>query len=40
MNTLLFLAAAWSFGISTALYSIVTYFSAVKSTCDLYIQWF
>ena len=31
MNTLLFLAAAWSFGISTALYSIVTYFSAVKS---------
>ena len=31
MKTLLFLAAAWSFGISTALYSIVTYFSAVKS---------
>ena len=31
MNTLLFLAASWSFGISTALYSIVTYFSAVKS---------
>jgi uncharacterized membrane-anchored protein YitT (DUF2179 family) len=31
LNTLLFLAAAWSFGISTALYSIVTYFSAVKS---------
>lgn len=31
MNTLLFLAAAYSFGISTALYSIVTYFSAVKS---------
>ena len=31
MNTLVFLAAAWSFGISTALYSIVTYFSAVKS---------
>jgi uncharacterized membrane-anchored protein YitT (DUF2179 family) len=31
MNTLLFLAAAWSFGISTALYSIVTYFSAIKS---------
>ncbi|MFV8270266.1 YitT family protein [Flavobacterium sp. GT2N3] len=31
MNTLLFLAAAWSFGIGTALYSIVTYFSAVKS---------
>lgn len=31
MNTLLFLAAAWSFGIATALYSIVTYFSAVKS---------
>lgn len=31
MNTLLFLAAAWNFGISTALYSIVTYFSAVKS---------
>jgi uncharacterized membrane-anchored protein YitT (DUF2179 family) len=31
MNTLLFLAAAWYFGIATALYSIVTYFSAVKS---------
>ncbi|MGL2986199.1 YitT family protein [Flavobacterium sp. RSSA_27] len=31
MNTLLFLAAAWSFGISTALYSIVTYFSAIKA---------
>lgn len=31
MNTLLFLAAAWNFGISTALYSIVTYFSAIKS---------
>ncbi|EIA07888.1 YitT family protein [Flavobacterium frigoris] len=31
MNTLLFLAAAWSFGIATALYSIVTYFSAIKS---------
>ena len=31
MNTLLFLAAAWYFGITTALYSIVTYFSAVKS---------
>jgi len=31
MNTLLFLAAAWSFGITTALYSIVTYFAAVKS---------
>ena len=31
MNTLLFLAAAWYFGIGTALYSIVTYFSAVKS---------
>jgi uncharacterized membrane-anchored protein YitT (DUF2179 family) len=31
MNTLLFLAAAWSFGIGTALYSIVTYFSAIKS---------
>jgi uncharacterized membrane-anchored protein YitT (DUF2179 family) len=31
MNTLLFLAAAWSFGIGTAMYSIVTYFSAVKS---------
>lgn len=31
MNTLLFLTAAWSFGIGTALYSIVTYFSAIKS---------
>lgn len=31
MNTLLFLAAAWYFGIATALYSIVTYFSAIKS---------
>jgi uncharacterized membrane-anchored protein YitT (DUF2179 family) len=31
MNTLLFLAAAWSFGVSTALYSIVTYFAAIKS---------
>ncbi|MBL7765112.1 MAG: YitT family protein [Chitinophagaceae bacterium] len=31
MNTLLFLAAIYSFGISTALYSIVTYFAAVKS---------
>ncbi|WP_395045328.1 YitT family protein [Flavobacterium sp.] len=31
MNTLLFLTAAWSFGISTALYSIVTYFAAIKS---------
>ena len=31
MNSLLFLAAAWSFGIATALYSIVTYFSAIKS---------
>lgn len=31
MNTLLFLAAAWYFGITTALYSIVTYFAAVKS---------
>lgn len=31
MNTLIFLAAAWSFGVSTALYSIVTYFAAVKS---------
>jgi len=31
MNTLLFLAAAWSFGIGTALYSIVTYFAAIKS---------
>lgn len=31
MNTLLFLAAAWSFGIGTAMYSIVTYFSAIKS---------
>jgi uncharacterized membrane-anchored protein YitT (DUF2179 family) len=30
INSLLFLAAAWSFGISTALYSIVTYFSAIK----------
>lgn len=31
MNSLLFLVAAWSFGIGTALYSIVTYFSAIKS---------
>lgn len=31
LNTLLFLGAAWSFGIGTALYSIVTYFSAIKS---------
>lgn len=31
MNTLLFLAAAWAFGIATALYSIVTYFSAIKA---------
>lgn len=31
MNTLLFLAAAWYFGIGTALYSIVTYFSAIKT---------
>jgi len=31
MNTLLFLAAALSFGIVTALYSIVTYFAAIKS---------
>ncbi|MGL2994539.1 YitT family protein [Flavobacterium sp. TSSA_36] len=31
LNTLLFLAAAWTFGIGTALYSIVTYFSAVKA---------
>jgi len=31
MNTVLFLAAIYSFGISTALYSIVTYFAAVKS---------
>jgi uncharacterized membrane-anchored protein YitT (DUF2179 family) len=31
MNTLIFLAAAWYFGITTALYSIVTYFAAVKS---------
>lgn len=31
MNSLLFLAAAWYFGIATALYSIVTYFSAIKS---------
>lgn len=31
MNTLLFLAAAWTFGIATALYSIVTYFSAIKA---------
>lgn len=30
MNALLFLAAAYSFGISTALYSIVTYFAAIK----------
>jgi uncharacterized membrane-anchored protein YitT (DUF2179 family) len=31
INSLLFLGAAWSFGIGTALYSIVTYFSAIKS---------
>ncbi len=31
MNSLLFLAAAWTFGIATALYSIITYFSAVKA---------
>jgi uncharacterized membrane-anchored protein YitT (DUF2179 family) len=31
MNTLLFLAAAWYFGITTALYSIVTYFAAIKT---------
>ncbi|WP_348813981.1 YitT family protein [Flavobacterium maritimum] len=31
INTLLFLTAAWSFGIGTAMYSIVTYFSAIKS---------
>lgn len=31
MNAILFLAAIYSFGISTALYSIVTYFAAVKS---------
>jgi len=31
MNTVLFLAAIYSFGISTALYSIITYFAAVKS---------
>lgn len=31
MNSFLFLTAAWSFGITTALYSIVTYFAAVKS---------
>jgi uncharacterized membrane-anchored protein YitT (DUF2179 family) len=31
MNATLFLAAIYSFGISTALYSIVTYFAAVKS---------
>lgn len=31
INTLLFLIAAWVFGITTALYSIVTYFAAVKS---------
>jgi uncharacterized membrane-anchored protein YitT (DUF2179 family) len=31
MNTILFLVAAYSFGISTALYSIVTYFAAIKS---------
>ncbi|HMT36999.1 MAG TPA: YitT family protein, partial [Chitinophagaceae bacterium] len=31
MNALIFLAAAYSFGISTALYSIVTYFAAIKS---------
>ena len=32
INSTLFLCAAWSFGISTALYSIVTYFSAIKCT--------
>ena len=31
MNTLLFLAAAWYFGIPIAMYSIITYFAAVKS---------
>jgi len=31
INSAVFLAAAWFFGISTALYSIVTYFSAAKS---------
>ncbi|MFT5251994.1 MAG: uncharacterized membrane-anchored protein YitT (DUF2179 family) [Flavobacteriales bacterium] len=31
INSFVFLSAAWFFGISTALYSIVTYFSAVKS---------
>ena len=31
INSLLFLGAAYFFGISTALYSIVTYFSAIKS---------
>ncbi|ESU28473.1 putative transmembrane protein [Flavobacterium limnosediminis JC2902] len=31
LNTLIFLAAAIAFGISTALYSIVTYFAAIKS---------
>ncbi|SEA98810.1 Uncharacterized membrane-anchored protein YitT, contains DUF161 and DUF2179 domains [Flavobacterium gillisiae] len=31
MNTLLFLVAAWYFGMTTALYSIVTYFAAIKS---------
>jgi len=31
INSTLFLCAAWSFGISTALYSIVTYFAAIKS---------
>jgi uncharacterized membrane-anchored protein YitT (DUF2179 family) len=31
INTILFLVAAWVFGITTALYSIVTYFAAVKS---------
>jgi uncharacterized membrane-anchored protein YitT (DUF2179 family) len=31
INSLIFLAAAWYFGITTALYSIVTYFAAVKS---------
>jgi uncharacterized membrane-anchored protein YitT (DUF2179 family) len=31
LASIVFLSAAWFFGISTALYSIVTYFSAVKS---------
>ncbi|MES2812770.1 MAG: YitT family protein [Bacteroidota bacterium] len=31
INTVLFLIAAWVFGITTALYSIVTYFAAIKS---------